>query len=387
MPGILSEPVLTLALDNIHKLREIDCDNLYSMWAVFAKCKENLLNGQRLENISWRLWFRQSTSEREFGRKSTSVTGLEACSRSAPTPGSDLIVTLNNPPQQFSSPLLHKLSDSISTGLELAGDDTNSFSSTLDKLNLNQSSVEKQNFHPIRSIRPRRVESVSNLQPQVVIKNSLDNQEPETVSEVAPETPLNEDRKRKIFFIAESLGEESYIEQTPFIKSKNSRTVMDLQALAHFPADSSLEFSVSNDSESIISGDEGWESVASSYQSTSSSSDSRIFEKIQVPKQVSQYEPSKPSLLSTLFQKCSSTSIPYSKPSLFRDLCALSALDNEYDPLATELSESLHQNVLWQRQQHEHFCRPCQTQQSSTGFPSEYQDNFVTSPGYNGCGW
>lgn len=34
-------------------------------YLVFTKCKDNLENGRRLENMSWRLWFRESNAERE----------------------------------------------------------------------------------------------------------------------------------------------------------------------------------------------------------------------------------------------------------------------------------------------------------------------------------
>ncbi|KAI9491872.1 hypothetical protein BDB00DRAFT_873904 [Zychaea mexicana] len=56
----LGLPVLSLAVTNIHKLDEITDENISSMWSVFSKCKDNLENGRRLENLSWRLWFRES---------------------------------------------------------------------------------------------------------------------------------------------------------------------------------------------------------------------------------------------------------------------------------------------------------------------------------------
>ncbi|KAJ3161333.1 hypothetical protein HDU86_007115 [Geranomyces michiganensis] len=58
MPITLAEPVLTLAFNNIQKLTTIDEDDIQAIWNVFTKCKDNLENGRRLENISWRLWYR-----------------------------------------------------------------------------------------------------------------------------------------------------------------------------------------------------------------------------------------------------------------------------------------------------------------------------------------
>ncbi|OLL24236.1 hypothetical protein NEOLI_003810 [Neolecta irregularis DAH-3] len=62
MPTALADPVLSLAVNNIHKIDAINAECLSSMWTVFTKCKENLENGRRLENLSWRLWFRESLS-------------------------------------------------------------------------------------------------------------------------------------------------------------------------------------------------------------------------------------------------------------------------------------------------------------------------------------
>ncbi|KAI9254489.1 hypothetical protein BDA99DRAFT_540244 [Phascolomyces articulosus] len=56
----LDLPVLSLAIPNICKLNDISTDNISSMWSVFSKCKDNLEHGHRLENLSWRLWFRES---------------------------------------------------------------------------------------------------------------------------------------------------------------------------------------------------------------------------------------------------------------------------------------------------------------------------------------
>ncbi|ORZ02218.1 hypothetical protein BCR43DRAFT_519583 [Syncephalastrum racemosum] len=61
----LDVPVVSLALPNIHKLKDITSDDLSCMWTVFTKCKDNLENGRRLENMSWRLWYRESNAERD----------------------------------------------------------------------------------------------------------------------------------------------------------------------------------------------------------------------------------------------------------------------------------------------------------------------------------
>ncbi|TPX50699.1 hypothetical protein SeLEV6574_g00735 [Synchytrium endobioticum] len=58
----LSQPVLTLKLDNLTKMENIDVDELSTIWSVFTKTKDNLENGRRLENLSWRLWTTVSPS-------------------------------------------------------------------------------------------------------------------------------------------------------------------------------------------------------------------------------------------------------------------------------------------------------------------------------------
>ncbi|EMR10764.1 hypothetical protein PNEG_00913 [Pneumocystis murina B123] len=53
-----SDPVLSLVSNSIEKLSILDLENLSRIWTVFAKSAENLENGYRLENLSWRLWYR-----------------------------------------------------------------------------------------------------------------------------------------------------------------------------------------------------------------------------------------------------------------------------------------------------------------------------------------
>ncbi|KAI0260468.1 hypothetical protein BC834DRAFT_1044630 [Gloeopeniophorella convolvens] len=50
-------PVLSVAAD---ALKDLDGrDALSGLWTIFTKCKESLQDGRRLENISWRLWYRE----------------------------------------------------------------------------------------------------------------------------------------------------------------------------------------------------------------------------------------------------------------------------------------------------------------------------------------
>ncbi|KAL1924323.1 uncharacterized protein VTP21DRAFT_7358 [Calcarisporiella thermophila] len=61
MLSLLPQPILYLALHNLQKLETIDADGLRALWTVFSKSKHAIEAnmGRRLENISWRLWWRE----------------------------------------------------------------------------------------------------------------------------------------------------------------------------------------------------------------------------------------------------------------------------------------------------------------------------------------
>ncbi|GAA5961018.1 hypothetical protein JCM3765_006504 [Sporobolomyces pararoseus] len=79
MHSTLPTHVLALAPDSLSSLGELDNDSLSELWSVFTRCKDNLQNGRRLENLSWRLWFdsgrrdlrNQSMTESELGADCT----------------------------------------------------------------------------------------------------------------------------------------------------------------------------------------------------------------------------------------------------------------------------------------------------------------------------
>ncbi|POY72498.1 hypothetical protein BMF94_4324 [Rhodotorula taiwanensis] len=57
MHATLPTHVLALAPDSIATIGTLSPESLAELWAVFARCKDSLENGRRLENLSWRLWF------------------------------------------------------------------------------------------------------------------------------------------------------------------------------------------------------------------------------------------------------------------------------------------------------------------------------------------
>ncbi|CZT45871.1 uncharacterized protein RSE6_06227 [Rhynchosporium secalis] len=56
----LTTPVLTVDAALIHKVDTRNVENLFSMWTVFSRCAGSLEEGRRLENLSWRLWNRET---------------------------------------------------------------------------------------------------------------------------------------------------------------------------------------------------------------------------------------------------------------------------------------------------------------------------------------
>ncbi|CAL1708343.1 unnamed protein product [Somion occarium] len=82
-------PILCVASDVVKELE--GGDTVLGLWTLFTKCKASLTDGQRLENISWRLWYREmachSTSPHSSG--SVSPADSEFCSSSPITPVSE----------------------------------------------------------------------------------------------------------------------------------------------------------------------------------------------------------------------------------------------------------------------------------------------------------
>ncbi|GJD06495.1 D-inositol 3-phosphate glycosyltransferase [Galdieria sulphuraria] len=52
-------------------------EELRNTWRVFTKVKDVLDNGRRLENASWRLWFRERNKAQEAGVDASQLSELE----------------------------------------------------------------------------------------------------------------------------------------------------------------------------------------------------------------------------------------------------------------------------------------------------------------------
>ncbi|KAJ5105661.1 hypothetical protein NUU61_003008 [Penicillium alfredii] len=72
----LTTPVLTVDADNIHKVDTANAQSLHGMWMVFSKCADYMDQGRRLENLSWRLWTRETFCVEPEKSSDTSVLPL-----------------------------------------------------------------------------------------------------------------------------------------------------------------------------------------------------------------------------------------------------------------------------------------------------------------------
>ncbi|KAH6685104.1 hypothetical protein F5X68DRAFT_233531 [Plectosphaerella plurivora] len=72
----LDHHVLTVDTNILHKVDTTNPQNLFSMWTVFARCAESVEQGRRLENISWRLWNRETFCCAQEDKTSSAATSL-----------------------------------------------------------------------------------------------------------------------------------------------------------------------------------------------------------------------------------------------------------------------------------------------------------------------
>lgn len=463
------DPVLSLASNSIGKLGTLDADSLSCIWTVFAKCAENLENGRRLENLSWRLWYRTALLCHEDTLFYTNV------SKSSPTMMHRSSGYLKNKNQDLPELSLsiesvssldeHEVKGQVSdnydaskmsvfvqkhskrpntmqyvspgrfqkmiTDLSSLKVETEKWKIDHNKAMLRQSLHKKSissspKTNPLHSIPPNdsylRFNQVSSssgsnhhssLATQTAIthpdmteygvNNHDDNISEFYINKTSHETPLHPhhsiqkqeplEKVDKMFFIQETLPSESYI-KTPSKNDMTSSTTLEsyqstVKSAKHISFEKSADISSSGTSNSqqlecntINSVDDGdWDSM---YDSSNSSSvnEKPIFQKIDTRLSKLQIHP-RPSLLSFMLQNktdgnltnsCSKSSpaislsqtsasfiIPKNIPQNNRHPTTAHIMDL-YLPVvsprtirrnmfATELSESLRRNLLWERQQ------------------------------------
>ncbi|KAI9055743.1 hypothetical protein LZ554_000684 [Drepanopeziza brunnea f. sp. 'monogermtubi'] len=83
MPSRLDTPVLTVDVGLIHKVDTRNVENLFSMWTVFSRCAGSLEEGRRLENLSWRLWNRETFCCDPVSEANSTTPAISIASRSS----------------------------------------------------------------------------------------------------------------------------------------------------------------------------------------------------------------------------------------------------------------------------------------------------------------
>ncbi|KAI0839782.1 DUF1752-domain-containing protein [Hypoxylon sp. FL0890] len=74
MPCKAEGLVLTVDPNVIHKVDTNNPQNLFSMWTVFSRCADSVEQGRRLENLSWRLWNRETFCCESKGLRAVNAT-------------------------------------------------------------------------------------------------------------------------------------------------------------------------------------------------------------------------------------------------------------------------------------------------------------------------
>ncbi|KAH7161347.1 hypothetical protein EDB81DRAFT_342675 [Dactylonectria macrodidyma] len=143
MPYRLDTHVLTVDANVIHKVDTGNPANLYSMWTVFSRCADSVEQGRRLENLSWRLWQRE-TFVVDNDRKAASTN--------------DSPKTLpQNIPSDFRIPDLPQLSGSVES---LADEEAVDFTSVSAPLEICRPRIRRQDScTSSRSKRERHISS------------------------------------------------------------------------------------------------------------------------------------------------------------------------------------------------------------------------------------
>ncbi|WKT54316.1 Protein of unknown function DUF3295 [Fusarium oxysporum f. sp. vasinfectum] len=76
MPYGLHTHFLTVDARVIHKIDTGNPVDLYSMWTVFSRCADSVEQGRRLENLSWRLWQRETFAVDNEEKTATTTQSL-----------------------------------------------------------------------------------------------------------------------------------------------------------------------------------------------------------------------------------------------------------------------------------------------------------------------
>ncbi|KAG9610539.1 hypothetical protein KCU69_g24596, partial [Aureobasidium melanogenum] len=60
MPFRPQHSLVMIDVDKMHTIDTRSVEDLFGMWSVFNKISDAMEDGKRLENLSWRLWNRET---------------------------------------------------------------------------------------------------------------------------------------------------------------------------------------------------------------------------------------------------------------------------------------------------------------------------------------
>ncbi|KAI8990100.1 hypothetical protein BDB01DRAFT_848191 [Pilobolus umbonatus] len=101
MSGLFNDIQLPLLLKTT--LSNHSLDQLSTLWAAMSKCKNNIKDGFRIENLSWRLWYKKSILEKRIDQcitKDIIINTPSTMSRSRSLPDLSILSQPTMLPQQ-----------------------------------------------------------------------------------------------------------------------------------------------------------------------------------------------------------------------------------------------------------------------------------------------
>lgn len=194
MASSLNTPILTVDVALIHKIDTKNVEHLFSMWrgelilqimstssvsnstTVFSRCSRSLEEGHRLENLSWRVWTRETFC-------CDPVSGANAT-----TPAITIASRSSEGLYEVPVPTLSGSVDSLADELESESDQTPSTTSAPGPLGISRSQIHRQDSVSSRSRGRDRHITPDDLEKMVITIKEKKDLEPITLN-IHPYSP------------------------------------------------------------------------------------------------------------------------------------------------------------------------------------------------------
>ncbi|PMD65432.1 DUF1752-domain-containing protein [Hyaloscypha bicolor E] len=177
MPSRLNAPVLTVDVGLIHKVDTRNVENLFSMWTVFSRCAGSLEEGRRLENLSWRLWNRETFCCDPVSEANSTTPAISISARSSDGRYSAEVPSLSGS--------LDSLADE--EALEFDTDNTSASTAPVD---ITRPQIQRQDSVHSRSRGRERHITPDDLEKMVITIKEKKDLEPLSLTNLPPLAPL-----------------------------------------------------------------------------------------------------------------------------------------------------------------------------------------------------